>query len=158
MVDFQARASHVEDLCVETNMALLKFNIGKLFNPESFLIATRRVSSLKLGVSMEKLEPVFSTLTATDATQLFNLSLEGAEWRDSTVAFTSRCVTKMPGVYLSWNVADDAIDAKSIELPLFLREDRLDLLMFVKLIVAGKMDELKLRERSVVLACESMNL
>lgn len=147
VIDFVKRLSQLKELAQESSYKQKKLWLGGFFFPEALITATRQSVAENNNWSLEELDLIIEIGNENaDDEQSFtidHLTLEGYEWNteDNDVFASDVLSTNLPTSSIKWVHKDqkDSIgDADKItQLPVYLNNERLNLLFSVK-IVSGQ--------------------
>lgn len=131
--DFARRVEHLEGISQKSEFENIPVWIGGLFIPEAYITATRQASAHKNKWSLEELELELSVdNNDKDGFNLINLTLEGGSFENGMLQISSKTVTEVPSILLKWVKKGEEIHSNYITLPVYLNEDRTDLLFRAK--------------------------
>jgi dynein heavy chain 1 len=151
--DLSARLTQLQDIGSKPGSAEGGVWLGGLFQPEAYVTATRQDIAHKNGWSLEQLvlqldvaqtadqgdfpirgESISVARTAKSDTNQPGLKLEGADWTGSGLSLNDGRTVVVEASRLSWQRIDACKAAsKSVNLPVYLNGDRLDVLFAVDL-------------------------
>ncbi|KAI9017153.1 dynein heavy chain [Gaertneriomyces semiglobifer] len=171
VADFVKRLEQLQKIATSQTQVLPTIWLGGLFMPEAFVSATRQAAAHVRDCSLEELELEVSVLPSgrTDGAEtvgfpLSGLRLEGATWTDTGLMFTTEASpllsTPIP-ISLKWIDRKEAASrtvpgTHQVTLPVYLNDDRQDLLFTAPLMVKDATDTLKLIQRSVAIVASSL--
>ncbi|KAG9099539.1 hypothetical protein FS749_001026 [Ceratobasidium sp. UAMH 11750] len=135
------RLTQLEDIAKTQSYDHISVWLGGLFFPEAYVTATRQAVAhhnswsletlaLKLDVDQEASKGAFAVQ---------GLLMEGASWANGRLAINSGETMKLESTHLRWVQVDQADDSQKLHLnlPVYLNEDRSDVLFTVNLPFEG---------------------
>lgn len=169
IADLASRLAQLQSVAQSTDYAEGIW-LGELFQPEAFITATRQTVAHKNGWSLEQLvlqlgieQPdtaesfgvrgKFGTelySTSRMVADLSGLKLEGSSWSSSGLTLNEGGSVNLGTSQLTWERIDACkIASKSVNIPVYLNGDRLDVLFAVDL--ASDVSQATVAQRGVCL-------
>eukprot|EP01133_Synstelium_polycarpum_P001082 gene1082-1226_t len=163
MADFFKRMQQLIDLSNLTDFKSIQVWLGGLLNPEAYITATRQSAAQLNGWSLENLRLHIAGLGVQSDTgfSVKGLSLEGAAWKDGVLAPTHELSTPIGITTLTWRDKDDPIFeenmANKLTVPVYLNDNRSELLFSVDLPLQGGSTKQSWYQRSVSISSWKMD-
>ncbi|KAI9105868.1 dynein heavy chain [Phlyctochytrium arcticum] len=161
LVDLGKRLSQLKAIAEADNAHTLRIWIGGFFTPEAFVTATRQCIAHTMKISLEELQlevsvgDFSSSHTAAGNHSGFALQgmrLEGAEWTSEGLSSNSELKTTSISMVLRWTPKRENEDTGcEIVLPIYLNEDRQDVLFTAQLKVEHAEDVNIMLQRCVAI-------
>lgn len=160
VIDFVKRLTQLKTLSEMQNFKDEKLWIGGFFFPEALITATRQLVAEKHGWSLEELDLiVIIGQEQIENDQCFiieSLTLEGYEWSSQSgdVVASDLLSTKLPTTTFKWIRKQDkesiGDSSKITQIPVYLNNERLNLLFSVKIVSEQPRTELYQRGIALV--------
>ncbi|CAH1756141.1 13650_t:CDS:10 [Entrophospora sp. SA101] len=135
VADFKSRLQQLENITKESNYTSLEVWLGGLFMPEAYITATRQAVAQKHRWSLEelKLEVDLNTSGSPNSFAVSGMKLAGAQYKNQQVQLITNPMTKLELSQIRWILKTEATEATEniVSLPVYLNEDRSDLLFVV---------------------------
>jgi dynein heavy chain 1 len=144
--DLSSRLQQLNTILSTQTFETCKAWIGGFFMPEAYITATRQTVAQQKKWSLEELRPMMTVCDDTNSINKNNkedgfvvdgMHVQGAEWTNGQLHLSSASIRHLPPCRLSWirkqeMASAESGDGKSVDLPIYLNQDRLDLLLVMR--------------------------
>ncbi|KNC98573.1 uncharacterized protein SPPG_06258 [Spizellomyces punctatus DAOM BR117] len=161
MQDFNQRLKQLNVIAKAARYDNLQIWLGGFAIPEAFITATRQtvahitkssLEELELDVSIGFDEKISSNAEHTDGFALSGMRLEGAEWIDDGLVLSSALQPRPIQMFIRWvKRRGDKTGRDDVLLPVYLNEERQDILFTAQLRSKEPSDALKMIQRCVAI-------
>jgi len=157
--DFSSRLKQLAEVRQSKDYGRSSLWLGGLFLPEAFITATRQAAAQANGWSLENLELEVEILKegeqkSTDPTSFIatGINLEGALWKNNTIAVSNDISTAISACRFYWRLANDAQRTDNrLVLPVYLSDMRSEFLCQVELPIPADLPKLFWHQRCVAM-------
>ncbi|KAF9056435.1 dynein heavy chain protein 1 [Panaeolus papilionaceus] len=135
ILNFARRLQQLDHIATLDNLTNLEVWLGGLFFPEAYITATRQAVAHRKKWSLETLHMRLDIESVNDpgAFVVGGLVLEGASWADGMMHLNDGDAVRLNPSQIRWVQGDDTTRANYVNLPVYLNNDRSDVLFTVDL-------------------------
>lgn len=151
IADFARRLTQLDQIASLDNLTNIEVWLGGLFFPEAYITATRQavahrkkwsLETLNLRLDIERVNDpgsfvvdgmLFALVSFVLLTSTLGLVLEGAAWSDDRLVLNDGDAVRLNPSQLRWVQVDETTQEGMVNLPVYLNNDRSDVLFTVDL-------------------------
>ncbi|KAF9072690.1 dynein [Rhodocollybia butyracea] len=135
IANFAKRLIQLDTVAGVDNLSNIEVWLGGLFFPEAYITATRQAVAHRKKWSLETLNLMIDIERVNDpgAFIVDGLALEGASWATDKLVLNTGEVVRLNPSQIRWVQSDDSARTNLVNLPVYLNNDRSDVLFTVDL-------------------------
>lgn len=135
IVDLARRLQQLEGIAAEDNLNNIEVWLGGLFFPEAYITATRQAVAHRKRWSLETLHLRLDLERVNDPSAYIvdGLALEGAAWDVDKLVLNDGQTVRLNASQIRWVQAEESTRRDLVNLPVYLNDDRSDVLFTVDL-------------------------
>ncbi|KAJ3973292.1 dynein heavy chain protein 1 [Lentinula raphanica] len=135
VANFAKRLTQLDSIAGVDNLNNVEVWLGGLFYPEAYITATRQAVAHRKKWSLETLNLILDIERVNDpgAFIIDGLALEGASWATDKLMLNNGEVVRLNPSQIRWVQSDDTARGNLVNLPVYLNNDRSDVLFTVDL-------------------------
>ncbi|KAJ3863796.1 dynein heavy chain domain-containing protein, partial [Lentinula novae-zelandiae] len=135
VANFAKRLAQLDNIAGVDNLNNVEVWLGGLFFPEAYITATRQAVAHRKKWSLETLNLTLDIERVNDpgAFILDGLALEGASWATDRLVLNNGEVVRLNPSQIRWVQSDDIVRGNLVNLPVYLNNDRSDVMFTVDL-------------------------
>lgn len=135
IADFGRRLAQLDHIAGLDNLNNVEVWLGGLFFPEAYITATRQAVAHRKKWSLETLNLRLDIERVNDPSAFIvdGLVLEGASWDSNQLVLNDGQSVRLNPSQIRWVQTDDTSNANLVNLPVYLNNDRRDVLFTVDL-------------------------
>ncbi|KIY45226.1 dynein heavy chain protein 1 [Fistulina hepatica ATCC 64428] len=135
IADFARRLAQLDEIAGEDNLSNVEVWLGGLFFPEAYITATRQAVAHRKKWSLETLNLRLDIERVNDPSAFIidGLVLEGAAWTVDRLVLNDGEMVRLNPSQIRWVQADDSDLGNLVNLPVYLNNDRRNVLFTVDL-------------------------